>query len=160
MYVSGMTHNAEVLNGEGFEAGDVVRVMKKRGRFAKEGPELKAQLYSIVKRDGNKYALDNDKDEPVRRRFRASEMRKYDGVMPLDNNKEVKENARRERTARRIRQEGIDPVAKVQPARATRVVAAEAREKAKKKKEAADRLKKLGKIERLPKWLLNTLSRD
>ena len=159
MYVSGMQHNARVANKEDFEEGDVVRVMKKRGRFAKEAPLLKAQLYSVVK-DGNKYALDNDKDEPVRRRFRASEMRKYDGVAPLDNNKEVKENAKRERTARRIRQEGIEPVAKVQPTRAAREAAAKAREDAKKKREAAERLKKLGKIERLPKWLLNTLARE
>ena len=80
--------------------------------------------------------------------------------MPLDNNKEVKENAKRERTARRIRQEGIEPVAKEQPARAARVVAAQARENAKRKKEAAGKLKALGKKERLPKWLLNTLGRD
>ena len=160
LYVSGMTHNAEVVNGEDFEEGDVVRVMKKRGRFAKEGPELKAQLYSIVKRDGNKYALDNDKNEPVRRRFRASEMRKYDGVMPLDDSKEVKETAKRERTARRIRQEGIEPVAKEQPTRAARAVADQAREDAKKKKAVAELRKKLGGVERLPKWLLNTLGRD
>ena len=121
---------------------------------------MKAQFYSIVKRDGNKYALDNDKDEPVRRRFRASEMRKYDGVMPLDNSKEVKENAKRERTARRIRQEGIEPVAKEQPARAARIVSAQARENAKRKKAVAEMRKKLGGIERLPKWLLNTLGRD
>ena len=54
MYVSGMQHNARVANKEDFEGGDVVRVEKKRGRFAKEGPLLKAQLYSVVKKDGNK----------------------------------------------------------------------------------------------------------
>jgi hypothetical protein len=115
-----------------------------------------------VKRDGNKYEIENEKGTHLRRRFRANEMRKYSGVEPFDNSKDEARIKQRARTVRRMRKEGIEPSIPRDPPpiRVARTVIEAARDKSKADRaNAAVRLEQR-RAEQLKSLIDQTVGRD
>lgn len=90
-YVDKVKYNDSVNTT--FEVGDSVRVVGGKSIFGKERPVLDSKIYIIESKDGYKYKL-----EGLRRKVRATEMRKWDGVKPYAMEE-------RPKTVRRVKRE-------------------------------------------------------
>ena len=93
-----------------FEAGDVVRIVVRRGTFDKEDYRLSKELYVVVGPDGNRWRVkDKASGEPLGRRVKGSEMVKADadGKTAFPGAAAVQKVTQHARAERRAGREGI-----------------------------------------------------
>jgi hypothetical protein len=79
-YAKQQLYNYNLSQNIDLKPGDIVRALVGKNAFEKEKAKYSTELYTIQAKDRNRFILVDENDEPIKRRYRPSEIMKISNV--------------------------------------------------------------------------------